>query len=202
MKIICVGKNYAKHVKEMNSNVPDEPVIFMKPKTALLGNGLTFYYPDFSNNIHYEGELVVRISKSAKSLSPERVKDFIDGVSVGIDFTARDIQKKCKENSWPWELAKSFDFSAAIGEFIKMDFDEITSAEIKVERNGMLVQHGFARDMIFGVAEVISFISHRITLHKGDLIYTGTPEGVGPVKRGDIFKLFLNDKCLLITDIK
>lgn len=202
MKIICVGKNYAKHVQEMQSTVPDTPVIFMKPKTALLANGLTFYYPEFSNNIHYEGEIVVRISKSAKSLSPGRVNDFIDGVSVGIDFTARDIQEKCKENRWPWELAKSFDFSAAIGEFVEMDLDQIKEAEIKVEKNGTIVQHGFAKDMIFGVAEVISFISHRITLHKGDLIYTGTPEGVGPIARGDIFKLFLNNKCLLITDIK
>ena len=202
MKIICVGKNYAKHAREMNSAVPDTPVIFMKPKTALLANGLTFYYPEFSNNIHYEGEIVVRISKSAKSLSPKRVKDFIDGVSVGIDFTARDIQAKCKENRWPWELAKSFDFSAAIGSFVDMDLEDVQQAEIKVERNGTIVQHGYAKDMIFSIADVVSFISHRITLHKGDLIYTGTPEGVGPIAKGDIFKLFLNENCLLITDVK
>ncbi len=202
MKIICVGKNYARHAKEMNSEVPDLPVIFMKPKTALLPNGLTFYYPEFSKNIHYEGEIVVRISKSAKSLPKERVKDFINGVSVGIDFTARDIQDQCKANRWPWELAKSFDYSAAIGSFVEMPFDSILSSEIKVKKNGQIVQHGFARDMIFDVSEVISFVSHRITLHKGDLIYTGTPEGVGPIAKGDIFELFLNDNCLLVTDIK
>ena len=202
MKIICVGRNYAKHAKEMNSDIPQTPVIFMKPKTALLANGLTFYYPEFSSNIHYEGEIVLRISKSAKSLAPKRVKDFIDGVSVGIDFTARDIQSKCKEKGLPWELAKSFDFSAAIGDFVDFDPDKFEQSEIKVVRNGEMVQHGYARDMIFGINDLVSFISHRITLHKGDLIYTGTPEGVGPVSKGDIFELFLNDNRLLMTDIK
>lgn len=202
MKIFCVGRNYAKHAKELNNEVPDSPVIFMKPKTALLGNGLTFYYPDFSSNIHYEGEIVVRIGKSAKSLTPNRVKDFINGISVGIDFTARDIQSKCKSKGHPWELAKSFDFSAAIGDFVEMDWDAVHDSEIKVIKNGNIVQHGFAKDMIFSIEHVVSFISHRFTLHKGDLIYTGTPEGVGPVKRGDIYELFLNDNRLLVTDIK
>jgi len=129
MKIFCVGRNYADHAKEMNSAVPDSPVIFMKPKTALLDNGLTFYYPDFSSDIHYEGEIVVRIGKSCKSLARERAGDFISGVSVGIDFTARDIQAKCKEKGYPWELAKSFDFSAAIGDFVDMDLDDIRDAQ-------------------------------------------------------------------------
>lgn len=202
MKVICVGRNYAKHAAEMNSEVPESPVIFMKPKTAVLPNGLTFYYPSFSENIHYEGEIVIRMAKSAKSLEPKRVPDFIDSVTVGIDFTARDIQAKCKEKGLPWELAKSFDFSAAVGEFVQLPFEEISKSEIKVRRNGEVVQHGFAKDMIFSVAELISFISHRITLHRGDLIFTGTPEGVGPVEKGDVFELFLNDKSLLITDIK
>jgi len=202
MKIFCVGKNYAKHAKEMNSEVPTSPLIFMKPKTALLPNGLTFYYPEFSNEVHYEGEIVVRISKSAKSLEPKRVKDFIDGVSVGIDFTARDIQAKCKEKGQPWELAKSFDFSAAIGDFIDMDLDEISKSSIKVLKNGSEVQMGSALDMIFDIPTVVSFISHRFTLHKGDLIYTGTPEGVGPITRGDVYELYLNENRLLVTDIK
>ncbi len=202
MKIFCVGKNYAKHAKEMNSEVPTSPLIFMKPKTALLPNGLTFYYPEFSNEVHYEGEIVVRISKSAKSLEPKRVKDFIDGVSVGIDFTARDIQAKCKEKGHPWELAKSFDFSAAIGDFIDMDLDEISKSSIKVLKNGSEVQMGSALDMIFDIPTVVSFISHRFTLHKGDLIYTGTPEGVGPITRGDVYELYLNENRLLVTDIK
>lgn len=202
MKIFCVGRNYAKHAKELNNEVPDSPVIFMKPKTAILNNGLTFYYPDFSNDIHYEGEIVVRIGKSAKSLAPSRVKDFINGVSVGIDFTARDIQAKCKAKGHPWELAKSFDFSAAIGDFVELEWDVINTSEIKVSKNGKIVQHGFARDMIFNIEQVVSFISHRFTLHKGDMIFTGTPEGVGPIHRGDIYELFLNDNRLLVTDIK
>lgn len=202
MKIFCVGRNYAKHAKELNNEIPDSPLIFMKPKTALLGNGLTFYYPEFSSNIHFEGEIVFRISKSAKSLAPSRVKDFVNGVSVGIDFTARDIQDKCKAKGHPWELAKSFDFSAAIGDFEEVDFEEVPNLEIKVKKNGAIVQHGFARDMLFKIEELISYISHRFTLHKGDLIYTGTPAGVGPVVKGDLLELFLNDKCLLVTDIK
>lgn len=202
MKIFCVGRNYAKHAKELNNEVPSSPLIFMKPKTALLPNGLTFYYPEFSNDIHYEGEIVVRISKSIKSLEPSRVKDFIDGVSVGIDFTARDIQAKCKEKGHPWELAKSFDFSAAIGDFIDLDLEDISKSEIKVMKNGEQVQHGSAQDMIFDIPTLVSFISHRFTLHRGDLIYTGTPAGVGPITKGDVFEIYLNDKSLLVTDIK
>jgi len=202
MKIFCIGKNYADHAAEMNSVVPDSPLIFMKPKTALLPSGLTFYYPDFSKNIHYEGEIVVRISKSAKSLAPSRVKDFINGVSVGIDFTARDIQAKCKEKGHPWELAKSFDFSAAIGDFVEMDLDSISKAVITLKKNGEVVQQGSATDMIFDIPTVVSYISHRFTLHKGDLIYTGTPKGVGPVIKGDVLEVFLDDNRLLVTDIK
>ena len=202
MKIICVGRNYAKHARELNNSVPSSPVIFMKPKTACLPNGLTFYYPEFSNNIHFEGELVIRMGKSCKSLEESRVPDFIDSVTVGIDFTARDVQNELKSKGLPWELAKSFDYSAAIGEFIEMDFDELQRAEIKVLKNGELQQHGFASEMIFGIDKLISFISQRITLHKGDLIFTGTPAGVGPVENGDILELFLNDKRLLVTDIK
>ncbi len=202
MKIFCVGRNYAKHAEELKNEVPDSPVIFMKPKTAVLANGLSFYYPEFSKDIHYEGELVVRISKSAKSLKKERVKDFIDGVTMGIDFTARDIQVQLKEKGLPWELAKSFDFSAAVGEFQELDSDQIKSSSFTVFKNGELVQEGHVREMIFSIEEIISFISSRFTLHKGDLIFTGTPAGVGPIHKDDCFELFLNKKCLLVTDIK
>ncbi len=202
MKIFCVGRNYAKHAKELNNDVPSSPLIFMKPKTAILPNGLTFYYPEFSQNIHFEGEIVVRMNASIKSLEPKRVNKFITGVTVGIDFTARDIQDECKKNGHPWELAKSFDFSAALGDFVDMDLDELAESEIKVLKNKELVQHGFARDMMFDIPTVVSYISHRFTLHKGDLIYTGTPAGVGPVAKGDILELFLNDERLLVTDIK
>ena len=202
MKIFCIGKNYADHAAEMNSAVPDSPLIFMKPKTALLPSGLTFYYPDFSEDIHYEGEIVVRISKYAKALAPNRVKDFIDGVTVGIDFTARDIQAKCKEKGHPWELAKSFDFSAAIGDFMEMDLEAISQAKITLKKNGEVMQHGTAQDMIFDIPTVVSYISHRFTLHRGDLIYTGTPKGVGPVHKGDVIEVYLDDNRLLVTDIK
>lgn len=202
MKIFCIGKNYADHAAEMNSSVPDSPVVFMKPKTALLPSGLTFYYPDFSSNIHYEGEIVIRIGKSAKSLEPSRVKDFISGITVGIDFTARDIQAECKKKGHPWELAKSFDFSAAIGDFIEMDMEAMKKARVVLKKNGMVVQDGSAEDMIFDIPTVVSFISHRFTLHKGDLIYTGTPKGVGSVQKGDILEVYLNDNRLLVTDIK
>jgi len=197
MKIFCVGKNYAKHAAEMKSAVPDSPLIFMKPKTALLPSGLSFYYPDFSSDIHYEGEIVVRISKSAKSLDPKRVKDFIDGVSVGIDFTARDIQAKCKEKGHPWELAKSFDSSAAIGDFMEMSLEEMASSKVMLKKNGEIMQQGDASDMIFDIPTVVSYISHRFTLHRGDLIYTGTPEGVGPVAIGDVLEVYLNDRILI-----
>jgi len=202
MKIFCIGKNYADHAAEMNSAVPDSPLIFMKPKTALLPSGLSFYYPEFSQNIHYEGEIVIRISKSAKSLAPERVKDFIDAVTVGIDFTARDIQAECKKKGHPWELAKSFDNSAAIGDFVEMSLEEVSEAKVMLKKNGEIMQQGSATDMIFDVPTVISYISHRFTLHRGDLIYTGTPKGVGPVVKGDVLEVYLNDKRLLVTDIK
>lgn len=202
MKIFCVGKNYADHAAEMNSSVPDTPLIFMKPKTAILPSGMSFYYPDFSENIHYEGEIVVRISKSAKSLDPTRVKDFIDGVTVGIDFTARDIQAKCKEKGHPWELAKSFDNSAALGDFVEMSLDDISSSTVTLKKNREVMQLGKAEDMIFDIPTVISYISHRFTLHRGDLIYTGTPKGVGAVQIGDVLEVFLNDNRLCVTDIK
>ena len=202
MKVVCVGRNYRKHAEELKNEVPTSPIIFMKPKTACLPNGLTFYYPEFSDNIHFEGEIVVRIAKSAKCLSEERVEEFIDSVTVGIDFTARDIQSEMKSKGLPWELAKSFDYSAAIGEFIDMSLAEIESSEIKVVQNGQIVQHGKATDMIFSIPRLISFITERITLHKGDLIFTGTPAGVGPIQKGDILELFLNDNRLLVTDIK
>lgn len=202
MKIFCVGRNYADHAAEMKSSVPDSPLIFMKPKTALLPSGMSFYYPDFSENIHYEGEIVVRISKSAKSLDPTRVKDFIDGVTVGIDFTARDIQAKCKEKGHPWELAKSFDNSAALGDFVEMSLDEISSSTVTLKKNSEVMQVGKAEDMIFDVPTVISYISHRFTLHRGDLIYTGTPKGVGAVQTGDVLEVYLNDNRLCVTDIK
>ncbi len=202
MKIFCVGKNYVAHVEEMKSQVPQSPVIFMKPETAQLSSGKTFYLPDFSNNIHYEAELVIKINKGGKSIRKKDAAGFIHGVTLGIDFTARDIQQECKAKGYPWELAKSFDYSAAIGEFVYMSLDEIMQSRFVSKKNGIVVQKGDPSLMIFDIPSIISFISHRFTIKKGDLIFTGTPKGVGPVQSGDILELYLNDKKLLITDIK
>jgi acylpyruvate hydrolase len=202
MKIFCIGKNYVAHVEEMNGTLPKAPVIFMKPPTAFLGNGKPFYLPSFSNNIHYEAELVLKVDRAGKAISKEQAPSFISGVSLGIDFTARDVQDECKANRHPWEVAKSFDFSAAVGDFVELSLDEIMSSRFESYKNGELVQEGDPNLMIFDIPTVISFLSERFTLQKGDLIFTGTPKGVGQVHKGDLLELYLNDKKLLTTDIK
>lgn len=202
MKIFCVGKNYVAHVEEMNGTLPKSPVIFMKPITAFLGNGKPFYLPSFSNNIHYEAELVLKIDRAGKCISKEHAPSFISGVSLGLDFTARDIQAECKSKGHPWELAKSFDFSAAAGEFVEMSLEDIMKSRFVAHKNGEVVQEGDPNLMIFDIPTIISFLSDRFTLQKGDLIFTGTPKGVGQVHKGDLIELFLNDKKLLTTDIK
>lgn len=202
MKIFCVGKNYVAHVQEMRGTLPESPVIFMKPATAFLGHGKTFFLPSFSHNIHYEAELVIKIDRSGKSISPQAAPSFIAGVTLGIDFTARDIQDECKRQGHPWELAKSFDYSAAVGDFVSMTLEEIMHSSFVARKNGEIVQQGDPRLMIFDIPTIISFLSERFTLQKGDLIFTGTPEGVGQVNNGDLLELYLNDKKLLATDIK
>lgn len=202
MKIFCVGKNYANHAREMESEVPESPVIFMKPVTAHLPSGRPFYYPDFSSDIHYEAELVIRIGKQGKNIQKEIVSEYISGVTVGIDFTARDIQKECKTKGQPWELAKSFDYSAGIGKMIQVEYEKLGSLSFHLDMNGKTVQQGNAKDMVFSIEEIIVFISKRFTIQKGDLIFTGTPEGVGSVKRGDLLEVYLEDSKLLYTEIK
>ena len=200
MKIFAIGRNYAEHAKELGNEIPDAPVIFMKPDTALLGVGEPFVYPEFSSDIHYEVEVVLRVSKSGKNIPIEEAVAYYDAVSIGIDFTARDLQSKCKAKGLPWEIAKSFDGSAAIGEFVPVP----TAAEydFSLRINGESKQEGNTRDMLHGCNSVIHHVSQYFTLSIGDLIYTGTPAGVGPVNRGDVLEGYLGETKLMTCTIQ
>lgn len=203
MKIFCVGLNYVDHVKEFGGQIPDKPVIFSKPETALLRNNEPFYYPNFTQEIDYETELVVKINKEGKYIEPKFAHKYYDEVALGIDFTARDLQKELKAKGHPWDLAKGFNGSAPISEFIPINqFESIQNLNLKLLINDKIVQKGNTSDMIFKVDEIISFLSKYFLLKKGDLIFTGTPVGVGPIKIGDKLEAFLEDKKMLDFDIK
>ncbi len=203
MKIICIGRNYAEHAKELKNEVPTAPVFFMKPDTALLKENAPFYYPAFSNDIHYEVELVVKISKNGKTILPQFAHKYYDQITVGIDFTARDLQQQCKEKGLPWEKAKAFDQSAVVGQFISLASlpkkDEIS---FSLSLNKKVVQQGVSNQMLFSVDQIIAYVSGFITLKTGDLIYTGTPAGVGPVKIGDRLEAKIENEVLLDFEIK
>lgn len=194
MKIICIGRNYAEHAKELNNPVPIEPVVFMKPPTALLLDGRPFYYPEFTSDLHYELELVVKIGKNGRHIQPEHAESYIEEIGLGIDFTARDIQDRCKKNGHPWEIAKAFDHSAVLGSFVSSKELDLRSIEFELEKNKEIVQRGDSRDMIFSFSEIIVFISKFFRLQMGDYIFTGTPAGVGSVKIGDCLEGFLFHK--------
>lgn len=202
MKIICIGRNYADHAKEMNSPVPSSPMFFMKPDTALLKDGNDFYHPDFSDDIHYECELVVKINKVGKNIQEKFAHKYYDQVSLGLDFTARDLQSKCKEKGHPWEIAKAFDNSAAIStQFISIkELPEQISFDLK--KNGDTVQQGITADLIFSIDQLIAHVSKFITLKVGDLIYTGTPAGVGSIKIGDKLIGSLEGKKMFEFEVK
>jgi acylpyruvate hydrolase len=203
MKIICIGRNYAEHAKELNNAVPTEPVFFMKPDTAILKDGQAFYYPDFSKEIHHEIELVLKISKAGKNIDPEFAHKYYEEIGIGIDFTARDLQEKCKEKGLPWEKAKSFDGSAPIGNFkLKKDLKDISDINFHLEVNGKTVQKGNTKDLIFSFDHIVAYVSKFVTLKTGDLIYTGTPAGVGPVFAGDKLEGFIENERLMMTEIK
>lgn len=204
MKIICIGRNYTEHARELNNPLPTEPVFFLKPDTALLIRNRPFYYPDFSADIHYETELVLKICKVGKSIPEKYAGDFYDQIGLGIDFTARDLQQKCKEKGLPWEIAKGFDHSAPISpEFLpKESFPDPNNISFHLHLNKTKVQQGNSGDMIFSFEKIISYVSHFITLRTGDLIFTGTPAGVGPVKIGDQLEAFLEGRLMLTCSIK
>ncbi len=203
MKIIAIGRNYAEHAKELNNPVPTTPVIFMKPDTALLKDNKPFYHPDFSQDVHHEIELVLKISKEGKHISEKFASGYFDEIGLGIDFTARDIQARHKEKGLPWELAKGFDGSAPISEFLpKEQFADLYDLNLKLDVNGQTRQNGNTKDLLFSFEKLIAFVSQYITLKKGDLIFTGTPEGVAAVKQGDHLQGYLNEHKLLDFYVK
>ncbi len=203
MKIICIGRNYAEHAKEMNAAVPTEPVFFLKPDTAIIKDNAPFYYPDFSKEIHHEVELVMKINKPGKNIEPKFAHKYYDEIGIGIDFTARDIQAKCKEKGLPWEKAKAFDGSAPIGKFIdKKNLKDLNDINFQLTINGKVVQKGNTKDLLFSFDTIIAYVSTFLTLKKGDLIYTGTPEGVGNVEIGDRLQASIENEKLLDFQIK
>lgn len=203
MKIICIGRNYADHAKEMSAEIPTEPVFFMKPDTAILKDGSDFYFPGFTHDLHYECELIFRIDKMGKHIQEKFAPKYYSQVSLGIDFTARDLQQKCKEKGLPWEIAKSWEHSAPISnKWLDLSKIDIENIEFTLKLNEQVVQHGKTADMIFKIDQLISYISGFMTLKTGDLIYTGTPSGVGPVKIGDKLEGFIGSEKMFEFHIK
>ena len=201
MKIFCIGRNYALHAQELNNEIPEKPLVFMKPPTALLKGDKPFYYPEFSKNIHFEGELVVRICKNGKHIQEKFAKKYYDQVTLGLDLTARDLQNELKSKGHPWEIAKGFDGSAVIGSFVPLAGD-LSDISFTIRKNNEIVQNGYCQDMLFSIDYLINYISQFFMLQTGDLIYTGTPAGVGPIEIGDVFEGFLQEKRLFLTQIK
>lgn len=194
MKIICIGRNYAEHAKELNNPVPEKPVVFMKPPSALLINNKPLYYPEFTKDLHYEIEVVLKIAKNGRHVQPEFAGEYYEEIALGIDFTARDLQQECKKKGQPWEIAKGFDGSAVLSPFVTIDRVNRDAIEFELQKNGEVVQHGNTKDLLFSFEEVICYVSQFFKLQMGDLIYTGTPAGVGPVQIGDVLDGYLYTK--------
>jgi len=203
MKVIAIGRNYAAHAKELNNPLPTSPVIFLKPDTAILKENNPFYIPEFSSDIHYELEVVLKVCKAGKHIDEKFAASYFDEVGLGIDFTARDIQNIHKEKGLPWELAKAFDNSAAISHFIpKTQIADLTDLQFELKINGETRQNGNTKNILFSFEKIIAFVSQYITLKKGDLIFTGTPEGVGQVHVGDKLEAWIGEEQFLNFDIK
>ena len=202
MKIVCIGRNYADHARELNNPVPSKPVFFMKPDTALLHPHNPFFLPEFSNDVHYETELVIKISKHGKHIAEKFAYKYYEEITVGIDFTARDLQNECKDKGLPWEIAKAFDQSAPVGDFIPIDQFKGREILFGLKINGEWRQNGNIKDMIFSFDRIISYVSQFITLRKGDYIFTGTPAGVGKTMPDDEFELFIENQKLLVFRAK
>lgn len=202
MKIICIGRNYVDHAKELKNPLPEKPVFFFKTETSIIRRNRPFYFPDFSNEIHYEVELVLKISKLGKNIQQRFAHTYYNEIGIGIDFTARDLQAECKKKGLPWEIAKAFDNSSPIGQFINVgEFKDIENIDFHLRLNDIVVQKGNSSEMIFTFEKIISYVSGFITLKTGDLIFTGTPAGVGPVKIGDKLDAYIEDKKLLSCTI-
>lgn len=203
MKIICIGRNYSEHAKELNNAVPCEPVFFLKPDSALLIRNRPFFYPDFTKDLHYECEIVLKITKVGKCIAQKFALSYIGAIGIGIDFTARDLQQKAKEKGLPWEKAKAFDFSAPISQFIPVEeIEDINSIKFSLLKNGTRVQDGDTAEMVFSFENIISYVSQFMTLKTGDLIYTGTPAGVGPVQIGDMLEAYIGERKMLSCAIR
>ena len=204
MRIFAIGRNYAEHIKELSNEKPDEPVIFTKPDTALLRNNAPFYYPEFSKDIHYEVELVLRINKEGKMIGEKFASKYYDAIGVGVDFTARDLQQKAKEKGLPWDIAKGFNGSAPVSDkFIGVnDFKELNEINFSLNVNAELKQQGNTSLMLFSFDYIISYLSKFFTLRTGDLIFTGTPKGVGPVKVGDVLSASIENEKLLEFEVR
>ncbi len=206
MKIICIGRNYVDHARELNNPVPKKPMVFMKPPSALLVNNKPLYYPEFTKDLHYELEIVLKVGKNGRHVQQEFAGDYITEVALGIDFTARDVQDECKAKGHPWEIAKGFDGSAALSPFVPIERVNRNAIEFELKKNGERVQFGNTKDMIFSFEDIIVYVSQFFKLQMGDLIYTGTPAGVGAVQIGDCLEGFLytRDKVehLLSCEIK
>lgn len=204
MKIICVGRNYAQHARELNNPLPEEPVIFLKPETALIPKGHPFFYPEFTNDLHFEAELVIRINRLGKHISENHAHKYYNEIGIGIDFTARDIQQQCKEKGLPWEKAKGFDHSAPVGRKF-LDIDTLPNPKniaFHLNINGETRQMGQSSDMLFSIEKIIAHVSTFMTLKMGDLIFTGTPAGVGPVQIGDELEAFVENQSLLRIKVR
>ncbi len=204
MKIICIGRNYAKHAAELNNPVPEEPVVFMKPDTAILLKKHPFFIPEHSNEVHHEIELVVKINRLGKHIESRFTHKYYDEVGLGIDFTARDVQADCKKKGLPWEKAKAFDGSAAVSRFFKIKElnQPITNIPFHLDINGKTVQSGNTKNMLFPVDKLIAHVSKYFTLKTGDLLFTGTPAGVGQVYKNDLLELYLEDKRIFYFNVK
>ena len=203
MKIICIGRNYKNHIRELGNEKPKEPVFFLKPDSAILPKGMPFFIPDFSDEIHYEVEILVKINRVGKHIAEKFAHKYYDEIGLGIDFTARDVQKTCKEKGLPWEKAKAFDSSAVVGDFYhRENFENLQNIDFSLHKNGTVVQQGNTANMLWQIDQLIAYVSKFLTLKKGDIIFTGTPEGVGNIVIDDVLKGFVKEKKAFEIKVK
>lgn len=203
MKFICIGRNYAAHAKELQHSIPPEPVFFLKPESALTRLNRPFFLPDFSSEVHYETEIIVKINRLGKCIQERFAHKYYDEIGLGVDFTARDIQRKCVENGEPWEIAKAFDGSAVVGKFLpKTLFQDLNNINFHLLLNDVKVQSGNTGDMLFSIDKIISYVSQFMTIKMGDIIFTGTPVGVGPVKINDHLQGYIEETCIFDFFVK